>query len=95
MKKIKTLFGVTALLLVGSGALAQDTKIGIVNLEAALFNSEAARVVQEELRVEFANDEQRAQTLQSELQALQQKFQQDEASNRRMSSNSSYSGKLS
>jgi len=60
-------------------ALAQDSKIGIINLEQALFNSEAARSVQEELQSEFSGDERRAQTLQEELVALQQKFRQDEA----------------
>ena len=79
MKMMKSLIAVVGALLVSAGALAQDTKIGIVNLEQALFNSDAARVVQEELRAEFSNDEQRAQSLQNELQALQQKFQQDEA----------------
>ncbi|MEX2131014.1 MAG: OmpH family outer membrane protein [Pseudohongiellaceae bacterium] len=76
MKLLIASFGV---MLMASTASAQGAKIGIVNLEQALFTSEAAKSVQEELRVEFANDEQRAQTLQSELQALQQKFQQDEA----------------
>jgi outer membrane protein len=68
-----------SLTLVPGFVMAQDTKIGIINLEQALFNSEAARVVQEELQSEFSGDERRAQTLQEELVALQQKFQQDEA----------------
>jgi outer membrane protein len=76
MNKILAGLGV---MVMSTGVLAQDTKIGIVNLEQALFNSDAAKVVQEELRTEFASDEQRAQTLQGELQALQQKFTQDEA----------------
>ncbi|MBT8145389.1 MAG: OmpH family outer membrane protein, partial [Gammaproteobacteria bacterium] len=62
-----------------AAAMAQDAKIGIINLEQALFNSEAALGVQDELRAEFSSDEQRAQTLQEELIALQEKFQQDEA----------------
>lgn len=68
-----------SLTLVPGFVMAQDTKIGIINLEQALFNSESARVVQEELQSEFSGDERRAQTLQEELVALQQKFQQDEA----------------
>jgi outer membrane protein len=76
---IRKYFALIALLLFSSVAFSQDTKIGIVNLEQALFNSEAAQGVQEELQAEFANDEVRAQTLQEELVGLQEKFQQDEA----------------
>ena len=66
-------------MLISSTIAAQDSKIGIVNLEQALFNSAAAQSVQDELRAEFANDEERAGVLQEELVALQAKFQQDEA----------------
>ncbi|MEZ5492194.1 MAG: OmpH family outer membrane protein [Gammaproteobacteria bacterium] len=79
MKTVKSLMLLVSLTLVPGFVMAQDTKIGIINLEQALFNSEAARVVQEELQSEFSGDERRAQTLQEELVALQQKFQQDEA----------------
>ena len=79
MKMMKTIIAVVGLMLMSVSASAQDTKIGIVNLEAALFNSDSAKVVQQELRTEFANDEQRAQALQNELRALQDKFQKDEA----------------
>jgi len=67
------------MVLIPGTLFAQGTKIGIINLEQALFNSEPARGVQEELQVEFASDERRAQTLQEELIALQEKFNQDEA----------------
>jgi outer membrane protein len=76
---IKLLIAGVGLVLFATTAAAQDTKIGIINLEQALFNSEAAKSVQEELRAEFATDEQRAQALQDELRGLQEKFQQDEA----------------
>ena len=79
MKILKTLMFLAGMGLVTATATAQDAKIGIINLEQALFNSEAALGVQEELRAEFSSDEQRAQTLQEELIALQEKFQQDEA----------------
>jgi len=79
VKMMKLLIASFGVMLMATTASAQGAKIGIVNLEAALFNSDAARAVQEELRTEFANDETRAQTLQNELQALQAKFQQDEA----------------
>ena len=58
---------------------AQDTKIGILNAIQALFNSDAARVVQQELEQEFAQDEQRANELTEELTALQEQYQQNEA----------------
>ena len=79
MKMINICFAVLSLVLLSNTATAQDTKIGIVNLEQALFTSAAAQGVQDEMRAEFANDEQRAQTLQEELLGLQEKFQQDEA----------------
>ena len=58
---------------------AQDAKIGILNAIQALFNSDAARVVQEELEQEFAQDEQRATELTEELTTLQEQYQQNEA----------------
>ena len=60
-------------------AAAQDAKIGILNAIQALFNSDAARVVQEELEQEFAQDEQRATELTEELTTLQEQYQQNEA----------------
>jgi outer membrane protein len=60
-------------------AMAQDTKIGVLNALQALFNSDAARIVQEELEQEFNADETRAQELSEQLTALSEKFQQDEA----------------
>ena len=60
-------------------AVAQGAKIGILNAIQALFNSDAARVVQEELEQEFAQDEQRATELTEELTTLQEQYQQNEA----------------
>ena len=60
-------------------AATQDAKIGILNAIQALFNSDAARVVQEELEQEFAQDEQRATELTEELTTLQEQYQQNEA----------------
>ncbi len=79
MKIVNLLMLLLGASLVPGLVLAQDTKIGIINLEQALFNSEAARVVQEELQSEFSGDERRAQTLQEELMGLQRRFTQDEA----------------
>jgi outer membrane protein len=76
LQKLMILVGVA---LLSASATAQDTKIGIINLEQALFTSEPARGVQQEIEAEFSNDVERAQSIQQELIALQEKFQQDEA----------------
>ncbi len=92
MKILKTLVAALCLTVLAQGAFAQDTKIGVLNALQALFNSDAARVVQEELEQEFSADEARAQELTTQLQDLSAKFQQDEAvmtdeEKRRMNSN--------
>lgn len=80
--KVKILKSFAILLtaaLVSQGALAQDTKIGVINAIQALFNSEAAQVIQAELENEFSADEARATALTEQLQALRDNFQQNEA----------------
>lgn len=47
VKIFKSLIVCLSLVLVSQGAAAQDTKIGVLNALQALFNSDAARVVQE------------------------------------------------
>ena len=79
MKTLKTLIAAVCLVTASQAAIAQDTKIGVLNALQALFNSDAARVVQEELEHEFNADETRAQELSEQLTALSEKFQQDEA----------------
>lgn len=79
MKTVKSLIITLCLVLFSQGVVAQDTKIGVLNALQALFNSDAARVVQEELEQEFAQDEQRAADLTEQLQALQEEYQQNEA----------------
>ncbi len=79
MKNVKSLIVTLSRLLFAQGAFAQDTKIGVLNALQALFNSDAAQVVQQELEQEFALDEQRASELTEQLQALQEEYQQNEA----------------
>ena len=79
VKIFKSLIVCLSLVLVSQGAAAQDTKIGVLNALQALFNSDAARVVQEELEQEFNSDEVRAQELTDQLNALREEFQQNEA----------------
>ena len=70
---------VVSVLVFSQSVMGQDAKIGILNPLQALFNSDSARVVQEELEQEFAADEARAQELSTQLNELREKFQQDEA----------------
>ena len=79
VKSLKYFIVVLALALQSQSISAQDTKIGILNAIQALFNSDAARVVQQELEQEFAQDEQRANELTEELTSLQEQYQQNEA----------------
>ena len=79
MKTLTNLAACLGLALVASTALAQDTKIGVLNPLQALFNSDAARIVQQELEQEFSVDEARAAELSGQLQSLQEEYQQNEA----------------
>ncbi len=79
MKTFKSLIVCISLVLVSQGAAAQGTKIGVLNALQALFNSDAARIVQEELEQEFSSDEARATDLTEQLNALREEFQQNEA----------------
>ena len=79
MKTVKNLIVVLSLALFSQGIYAQDTKIGVLNALQALFNSDAARIVQEELEQEFNQDQTRANDLTDQLQTLQEEYQQNEA----------------
>jgi len=92
VKTLKILIAGLSLVMASQGAFAQGAKIGVLNALQALFNSDAARVVQQALDTEFAEDEARATSLTTELQELQQEYQQNEAvmtdeQKRRMNSN--------
>lgn len=79
MKTFKNLALILSLALVTQGAFAQGTKIGVLNAIQALFNSDAAGVIQAELEAEFSTDQERANTLTEQLTALRDEFQQNEA----------------
>jgi outer membrane protein len=69
-----------AFLLASSAAMAQSQPvIGIVDLEQALFNSEAASQLESSTRAEFRNDEERLERLNAELRALIERAQRDES----------------
>ena len=79
MRVLKGFIFILGFAVIAQNASAQDTKIGILNAIQALFNSDSARIVQQELEQEFAQDEQRANELTEELTALQEQYQQNEA----------------
>ena len=79
MKNIKSLIACLCLAVVSQGAFAQGTKIGVLNALQALFNSESAKVAQEEIRQEFIIYEERASELTTSLTELQEEYQQNEA----------------
>jgi outer membrane protein len=78
VKIFKSLAAILSLVLVTQGAFAQS-KIGVLNAIQALFNSEAAGVIQAELEQEFSADQDRANSLTEQLTALRDEFQQNEA----------------
>lgn len=78
MRKMMLL--VAAWLLVGNTAMAQSQPvIGIINLEQALFNTEAARTLEANTRTQFASDEQRLERLNTELREIIERAQRDES----------------
>ncbi len=79
MRILKGFIFILGFVVLTQNSSAQDTKIGILNAIQALFNSDSARVVQQELEQEFSQDEQRASELTEELTALQEQYQQNEA----------------
>lgn len=77
MKKIAVF---TALLLFCGTLNAQESPvIGVVNLEQALFNTEAAQELEANTRDELSRDEQRLEQLNTELQEIVQRAQRDES----------------
>ncbi len=78
MKKLMIL--VAGLLLTANMAVAQTAPvIGIINLEQALFNTDAARALETNTRTEFAADEGRLEQLNTELRAIIERAQRDES----------------
>ena len=76
----KLMILVAAFLLTANTAVAQTAPvIGIINLEQALFNTDAARTLEESTRSEFAADESRLEQLNTELRAIIERAQRDES----------------
>ena len=79
MKMIAKVLAVAGLVLTSGVALAQQPVIGVVNLEQALFNSQAAQEQQAQIQEEFRDDQQRAERLNGELRELVERAQRDES----------------
>ncbi len=79
MKVIKKVLVCAGFLLASGVAMAQQPVVGVVNLEQALFNSQAAQELQAVIQEEFKDDQDRAELLNTELTALVEKAQRDES----------------
>lgn len=80
MSIMKKAFVLAVFTLFAQSALAQDgPTIGVINLEQALFNTEAARALEANVREELGDDEQRLERLNSELRELIERAQRDES----------------
>ncbi len=69
-----------ALLLIGGSAtvMAQEAmKVAVLDMNAALFNSEVAKEVDQQVRSETSEDEQKVRALAEEATGLQEKLQND------------------
>lgn len=77
---MKKLLLVVSFLLFSQAAIAQSQPvIGVVDLEQALFNTEAARVLEASIREELQDDEERLNRLNNELRELIERAQRDES----------------
>ena len=79
MKTMNKLLIMATMLLTSSVAFAQGPTIGIIDLEQALFGSEAAQQLEANTREEFGADEQRLERLNTELREIIERAQRDES----------------
>ena len=79
MKTITKVLAFAGLLLTCGTAFAQQPVVGVVNLEQALFNSQAAQELQAVIQEEFRDDQERAERLNNELRELVERAQRDES----------------
>lgn len=77
---LKKVILVAGLIFASSTSMAQSQPVvGVVNLEQALFNSQAAQELQAAINEEFKDDQERADRLNTELRALGERAQRDES----------------
>lgn len=79
--RLSRAFALTALLLtaavIGTPAMAQDVKIGVVNVNALMEQSPQAKVAMDALQEEFAPRQRDIMAKQQELEELSEKVQRD------------------
>ena len=77
---LKRVLVVAGLIFASSVSVAQSQPvIGVVNLEQALFNSQAAQELQAQINEEFKDDQERADRLNTELRTIAERAQRDES----------------
>ncbi len=74
---IRAVLGVALVFAVAMPASAQDTKVGVVSLQAIVERAPQTKVVMDALREEFAPDERAIVAKQKEIEDLQAKVQKD------------------
>ena len=79
MKTFIKVLAVAGAFLVANSVFAQQPVVGVVNLEQALFNSQAAQELQAVIQEEFQDDQARAEQLNTELTELVERAQRDES----------------
>lgn len=77
---LKKVLLVAGLIFASNASMAQsEPVVGVVNLEQALFNSQAAQELQAAINDEFKDDQERADRLNTELRTLSERAQRDES----------------
>jgi len=66
-------------LLVTTSAFAGKNKIAVVDMQSAVSSSEEVKIISEQLRTEFKDEDSKIRALQAELKGLQDKQQKDGA----------------
>lgn len=79
MKTFIKILAVAGAILASGSSFAQQPVVGVVNLEQALFNSQAAQELQAVIQEEFRDDQTRAEQLNTELTELVERAQRDES----------------
>jgi len=80
VKMIKNVVLIAVALVFSGSVLAQTQPvIGVINLQQALFDSDAAKSMQAAIQEEFKDDQERADRLNGELRALVEQAQRDES----------------
>jgi outer membrane protein len=76
---IRTLFATVLAFTAGTASAQAPMKIAVLDMAAALFNSDIAKKVEQEMRTETADDETKVRALAEEATKLQERLQKDAA----------------